>query len=123
MERRILVIPGQEGGRQDWTSGDDVATEQIDKQIKTAAGACGTSVETCQSTGESELIQEIMDASGRCDGMIINPAGLTHCIEAIRDALMTLTIPVVEVHLSNIWSEESAGEKSSIADVATDFVS
>lgn len=118
---KILVIYGQNldmAGRKDRFSDGEVALEQIDRQIKTTAEACGTSADTFQSSDEDELVQQIFDASGRYDALIINPAGLSRTSTAIKDALTTLDIPVIEVHLSNTCSQEPSGQKSLISEVA-----
>lgn len=60
-----------------------------------------------QSNVEGELINELQRAGKECDGIILNPAGYTHTSVAIGDAIASITAPVIEVHISNIFSRES----------------
>ena len=76
-------------------------------------------VETFQSNFEGEIVEKIQQSSGTCRGLIINPAAYTHTSIAIRDALLLLDMPIIEIHISNIHRRESFRQKSMIADVAT----
>ena len=60
-----------------------------------------------QSNVEGELINELQRAGKACDGIILNPAGYTHTSVAIGDAIAAIAVPVIEVHISNIFSRES----------------
>ena len=78
-------------------------------------------LDECREKGiDPEKIQE---AEAIQNGLIINPAGYTHTSIAIRDAILLLDIPVIEVHLSNIYKRESFRHKSMLADVATAQIS
>lgn len=79
----------------------------------------GLLLETFQSNHEGAIVEKIQEAVGEQNGLIINPAALTHTSIAIRDALLLLDIPVIEVHLSNIYKREPFRHKSMISDVAT----
>ena len=79
----------------------------------------GFFLETFQSNHEGAIVEKIQEAVGKQNGLIINPAALTHTSIAIRDALLLLDIPVIEVHLSNIYKREPFRHKSMISDVAT----
>lgn len=76
-------------------------------------------VETFQSNHEGEIVETIQQMLGRIDGIIINPAAYTHTSVAIRDALLLLDVPIIEVHLSNIYKRESFRHKSMVSDIAT----
>lgn len=79
----------------------------------------GLRVDTFQSNHEGAIVDTIQAAVGCYQGLIINPAAFTHTSIAIRDALLLLKIPIVEIHLSNIYKREAFRHKSMIADIAT----
>src|SRR3989338_1448479 len=70
-----------------------------------------------QSNVEGNLVTQIQKARQKVDGILINPAAYTHTSVAIRDALLAVEIPTVEVHLSNIYKRESFRKNSLISDV------
>lgn len=76
-----------------------------------------------QSNHEGQLIDRIHDCIGKCDGIIINAGAYTHSSYALRDALLAVSIPAVEVHLSNIYARESFRSTSVIADVCIGHIS
>ena len=119
--RRVLVIHGPNlnllGKREPETYGN-LTLQQIDERIMKVAQDEGVSVETFQSNSEGELISRIQEAMGRFDAIVINPGGYTHTSVAIRDAIIAVSIPTVEVHLSNIYKREEFRKKSMLADVA-----
>jgi 3-dehydroquinate dehydratase-2 len=78
----------------------------------------GLKVETFQANGEGALVDRIQEARGKIDVLIINPAAYTHTSIAIRDAITVLDVPVIEVHLSNVYKREPFRHHSTIADVA-----
>jgi 3-dehydroquinate dehydratase-2 len=114
--RKILVIHGP---TPEPTWSDDVALEQIHRQIKEAAEAYGMTAETFQSNYEGELVSKIRSASDDYDVLIINPTRYTYTSVAIKDALSTLDLPVIEVHPSNTCGQDPASQKSLIAEVVT----
>lgn len=76
-----------------------------------------------QSNSEGEIVTAIQDARGKFDGLIINPAAYTHTSVAIRDAILSAGLPVVEVHLSNIYRREDFRQKSFVSGVSVGVVS
>ena len=76
-----------------------------------------------QSNSEGEIVTAIQDARGKFDGLIINPAAYTHTSVAIRDAILSAGLPVVEVHLSNIYRREDFRQKSFVSGVSVGIVS
>lgn len=119
---RILVIHGPNLnmlGRRDPSWYGSTTLEDIDAEIAAAANACGMVSETFQSNHEGAIVEKIQNAMEGCDAIIINPAAYTHTSVAIRDALEMLQIPIIEIHLSNIYKRESFRHMSYVADVAT----
>ncbi len=118
--RRILVLNGPNlnllGPREPETYGNRTLAD-IDRGLVERGKALGVVVEVFQSNHEGDIIDKIQWASGICHGMIINPAGYTHTSIAIRDALLSLDIPVIEIHLSNIYKREAFRHRSMISDV------
>ena len=72
-----------------------------------------------QSNVEGEIVNVLQDIRKTHNGLIINAAGFTHTSVSIRDALSILKIPIIEVHISNIYSREEFRKKSLISDVVT----
>ncbi|NVM23641.1 MAG: type II 3-dehydroquinate dehydratase [Desulfobacterales bacterium] len=117
---KILVIHGPNLnmlGRREASFYGSSTLEEIDKEIEKTAQECGMIAETFQSNHEGELVEKIHQAMDGYDAVIINPAAYTHTSVAIRDAILMLEIPVIEVHLSNIYRREPFRHKSMIADV------
>lgn len=122
METKILVIHGPNlnmlGNRETGLYGtenmDDINRRMAEKGLES-----GVAIDFFQSNSEGRIIDRIQSANGAYDGIIINPAAYTHTSVAIRDALLILDIPVVEIHLSNIYRRESFRHRSLIADVVS----
>lgn len=83
----------------------------------------GVVVESYQSNHEGELVDRIHQAHGKKQGLLINPGAYTHTSVALRDAIVGVGIPTVEVHLSNIYSREAFRHHSYIAPVAIGQIS
>ncbi|NLK08347.1 MAG: type II 3-dehydroquinate dehydratase [Firmicutes bacterium] len=90
---------------------------EIENKISVLAKELQCSVKFFQSNHEGELIEAIHDCRGGYDGILINPAAFTHYAYAIRDALTAVELPVVEVHMSNIYAREAFRHRSVIAPV------
>ena len=91
--------------------------EEINGKIRTHAKELNLNVSIFQSNIEGEIIDAIQHALEMADGIIINAAGYTHTSVAIRDALLSVKLPAIEVHLSNILAREEFRHKSFIAPV------
>ncbi len=90
----------------------NLTLEEINCKIKSFAKKEGIELIIMQSNFEGEIIEFIQQNSSQVDGLIINPAAYTHYSYTIADALRDCSIPVVEVHLSNIFSREDFRRKS-----------
>lgn len=118
--RRVLVLHGPNlntlGEREPEIYGR-VTLPQIDTELTRLGGELGLEVHTFQSNSEGALVDRIQAARGQYHALLINPAAYTHTSVAIRDAISMLGIPVVEVHLSNVYRREPFRHHSTIADV------
>ncbi len=107
--KKILVINGVNlnmlGVREPEIYGGNTLAD-LEEQVKTKADKLGCQVDFYQSNCEGEICTKIQDALGVYDGLIINPGAFTHYSYAIRDALGSVKIPAVEVHISNIHKRE-----------------
>jgi 3-dehydroquinate dehydratase-2 len=124
--RKVLVIHGPNlnmlGTREPDIYGHQTL-EEIDAALTTQANRLGLHIETFQSNHEGDMVDKIQQAHDSFHGIIINPAAYTHTSIAIRDALSLLNIPVVEIHLSNIYKRESFRRTSMISAVVTAQIS
>jgi len=97
--------------------------EQIDERLRTLAAELGVEIEIFQSNAEGDLVDRIQQARGVAQAILINPAAYTHTSVAIRDAILAVGLPVIEVHLSNIHRREEFRQRSLISGVAVGQVS
>ena len=108
--RKVLIIHGPNlnmlGKREPQIYGHQTL-EEINTGLESKAAELGVQVETFQSNQEGDIVEKIQQARGAFHGILINPAAYTHTSIAIRDAISLLDIPVVEIHLSNIYQRES----------------
>lgn len=120
---KILVIHGPNlnmlGTREPDLYGK-TTLDEVNKNLKKVGETEGLSVETFQSNHEGDIVDKIQQAIGAYSGLIINPAAFTHTSIAIRDALLLLDMPIIEVHISNIEKREPFRRTSMIADICTD---
>ncbi|HEY2107033.1 MAG TPA: type II 3-dehydroquinate dehydratase [Candidatus Binataceae bacterium] len=118
--RRVLVLHGPNlnllGEREPEIYGR-ITLPQIDAELRRLGEELGLAVDTFQSNSEGALVDRIQAARGQYQALVINPAAYTHTSVAIRDAIALLGIPVVEVHLSNVYRREPFRHHSTIADV------
>ena len=96
---------------------------QIEEMVREAARADGAEIDWIQTNHEGALVDAVQGLRGRVDGALINAAALTHTSLALRDALLAVRVPFVELHLSNIFAREPERRHSVIADLAIGMVS
>jgi 3-dehydroquinate dehydratase-2 len=101
----------------------DKTLEEINRLLRQLATELGVELVTFQSNSEGALIDFIQKESPAANGIIINPGALTHYGFSLRDALTDANLPVVEVHLSNIYAREEFRQRSVIAPVARGQIS
>lgn len=119
---RLLLLNGPNlnllGQREPGTYGQ-VTLAQIEARLAQLAAELGHSLTTLQSNSEAVLIDAIHQAqSDQIAGIVFNPAGFTHTSVALRDALLAVRIPFIEVHLSNVHARESFRHHSYFSDIA-----
>jgi len=90
----------------------------VEKSCRRRAGELGLGLEFRQSNHEGELIDWIQQARGKMAGIVINPAGYSHSSVALLDALVACELPVIEVHLSNIFKREAFRHHSFVSEAA-----
>jgi 3-dehydroquinate dehydratase-2 len=95
---------------------------EIETMVRAAAAPMGVEIEWFQTNHEGEMVDAVQRLRGHADGALINAAALTHSSLALRDALLAVKIPFVELHLSNIFAREPERRHSVIADLAIGMV-
>jgi 3-dehydroquinate dehydratase-2 len=122
---RIAVLNGPNlnllGQREPEVYGRTTLAE-IEAMVRDAARAHGAEIEWIQTNHEGALVDAVQALKGRADGALINAAALTHSSLALRDALLAVRVPFVELHLSNIFAREPERRHSLIADLALGMV-
>ncbi len=96
--------------------------EDITVQLAAVGAELGAALEFVQRNGEGELIDVIQGLRGRIDGIVINAAAYSHTSIAIRDALLAVDVPYVEVHITNIFAREPERRSSMLAPAAVGVV-
>ncbi len=117
---RILIINGVNlnmlGYREPEHYGK-LTLKELEKELHAYSFGLGIDIETFQSNMEGEIVERIQQAREHFDGIILNAGAYTHTSIAIRDAILTADMPVVEIHMSNIYTREEFRAKSVIAPV------
>ena len=123
---RVLVIHGPNlnllGEREPDVYGTQTLAE-IDARIAQLAGELKLEVRSVQHNSEGAIIDELHAARAAYDAVILNPGAFTHYAYAIADAIAAIGIPVIEVHLSNIFARESFRRVSVVAPVCAGTIS
>ncbi|EPA8653990.1 type II 3-dehydroquinate dehydratase [Photobacterium damselae] len=123
--KRILLINGPNlnllGLREPGHYGND-SLDSIVSALTAKSTELGVTLEHIQSNAEHEIIDAIHQAYGKVDFIIINPAAFTHTSVAIRDALLGVAIPFIEVHLSNVHAREPFRHHSYLSDKAVGVI-
>jgi len=117
---RVLVINGPNlnrlGVREPGVYGSNTLTD-LEKELLTFGERLNCEVTCFQSNHEGDLIDAIHEADEQYDGIVINPGAFTHYSYAIRDAIASITVPVIEVHISNVHAREEFRHTSVTAPV------
>lgn len=125
MVKRVLVLNGPNlnmlGVREPATYGSQTLAD-VEALCIDEGKSLGLEVEARQSNHEGELVTWIQQALGAVDAIIINPGAYSHTSVAIHDALRAVALPVIEVHLSNIYTRESFRHHSYVSPVATGVI-
>lgn len=122
---RIFILNGPNlnmlGAREPEIYGHTTLAD-IEELCQKTAEKCGLSVDFMQSNVEGELVTAIQQAPDSYNGLIINPAAYTHTSVAILDALKTVNLPIIELHLSNTQAREDFRHHSYVSQVATGII-
>lgn len=123
---RVLVIHGPNlnllGRRETHVYGSQTL-EEIDGRLQKKAAELGFELDIVQTNHEGVMVETIQKAMRDYAGVVINPAAFTHYSIAVRDALAAVPVPVIEVHLSNIYSREEFRRHSVVAPVVEGQIS
>ena len=122
---RLLLLNGPNlnllGRREPHLYGSTTLAD-IENDVRVAAQAAGHQLETFQTNSEAELVDRIQQAAGSVDFNRLNPGALTHTSVAMRDALLAVGIPFIEIHLSNVHAREEFRRHSYISDIAVGVI-
>ena len=125
MTKKILIINGPNlnllGEREKSKYGEETL-ETVKKKCESHSKSIQIEIKFEQSNIEGEIVTIIQKAKGIFDGIIINAAGYTHTSVAILDALLAIKLPVIEVHITNIYNREEFRSKSLISKAAKGII-
>ena len=120
MNNNIIIINGPNLnllGEREQSQYGSLNFEDLKKNCRETAQKLGLNLDFEQSNIEGEIVTLIQNSRNKYNGIIINAAGFTHTSVAIRDALSILKIPIIELHISNIYNREEFRQKSMISGV------
>ena len=125
MKKKIIIINGPNlnllGEREKSQYGSEKLST-IKKKCLDLGKKLKLQIKFFQSNIEGELVTQIQKSRKKYDGLIINAGGYTHTSVSILDALLTLKIPIIELHISNIYSREDFRQKSLISRAASGII-
>ena len=123
---RLLLVNGPNlnllGTREPGLYGQTTLAD-IEKATAALASSLGHQLDTFQSNSEADLVNRIQAAAGTIDFILINPGALTHTSVALRDALLAVGIPFIEIHISNVHAREEFRRRSYFSDIAAGTLS
>jgi 3-dehydroquinate dehydratase-2 len=90
----------------------------IERSLQALAQTLGHQLQSFQSNAEADLVNRVQAAAGQVDFMLINPGALTHTSVALRDAILAVGIPFIEIHISNVHAREDFRRHSYLSDIA-----
>ena len=125
MTKKILIINGPNLnllGEREETKYGKVTLDEVKKNCEFHAKSINVEIHFYQSNIEGEIVEMIQKAKGNYNGIIINAAGYTHTSVAILDALLAVKLPVIEVHITNIYNREEFRNKSLISKAAIGII-
>ncbi len=96
----------------------DTRLDDVENSLQSMAAAAGHSLDAYQSNAEHEIVDRIHLAAGNTDFILLNPGAFTHTSISMRDALLAVQIPFIEIHISNIFSREEFRQISFFSDIA-----
>ncbi|KAJ5343557.1 Dehydroquinase [Penicillium brevicompactum] len=125
MGKSILLINGPNlnllGTREPHIYGHTTLSD-VENNSRDVAASHGATLESFQSNHEGAIVDRIQAARGKVDGIIINPGAYTHTSVAIRDALLGVAIPFIELHVSNVHAREPWRHHSYFSDKAAGII-
>ena len=125
MSKKILILNGPNLnllGERERSHYGKATLEDVKSKCENYSKSIGVELRFMQSNIEGEIVTIIQKSKNNFDGIIINAAGYTHTSVAILDSLLTVKIPIIELHISNIYSREDFRQKSLISRVAKGII-
>lgn len=126
MSKRLLLLHGPNLnllGQRDASMYGSMTLAELEASVRKHAESLGATLDCIQSNVEGELVNALHEAQASCHGIVFNPGGYSHTSVALRDAVEAISVPTIEVHLSNIHSREDFRKKSLTAQAARACIS